>query len=99
MGKLPEILPQPELPSNLPDSAIWLSGEGAGSWFVVNPTIAKDQFHISRYAPSGALECEGLFSPREIQLDLNKDFQLTYPSFCNIITIKQGINTITLAPL
>ena len=99
MGRLPDVLPQPELPDNLPDSAIWLSGEGSGSWFVIRQTLGKDNFYVSRYSPTGQLECEGIFASKEHAFDINKDFQLTYPSFCNIITIKQGVNTITLAPL
>ena len=99
MAGLPDVLPQPELPSNLPKSAIWLSGEGAGSWFVIQPKVENKHFHVSRYSPEGNLECEGLFKSEKHDFDPQKDFMLTYPSFCNIITIKQGVNTITLAPL
>jgi hypothetical protein len=95
MIKLPSILSEPKLPSNLPATAKWLSGEGAGSWFVILKN--KDtQFKISRFSPEGLLECEGLFSTSTKNIDIEKDYEITYPSHCATVTIIQEGEKITL---
>ena len=60
MTKQPKILPPPdERPSHLPLTGKWLSGEGAGSWFVIEETRTKLQYRITRLSPGGMIECKG----------------------------------------
>ncbi len=93
MIRLPKILPQPELPFVLPDTAQWLAGEGAGSWFVIE---RKDQcYQVSRYSPVGELECKGNFSSSEL-FELNKTFTVTYPSHCLLVSVLQENKKIRL---
>jgi hypothetical protein len=97
MRKLPLILlPPKELPPNLTREAKWLSGEGAGSWFVLEHAD-KTAFKISRYSPSGLLECEGLFEPNST-FDLCLDFSITYPSHCAKVTVIQNEVTVRFLP-
>jgi hypothetical protein len=95
MIDLPLIIPQPELPPHLPSSVKWLSGEGAGSWFLIDKR--NNHYCIKRYSPNGKIECTGDFMPN-IELDLNNDFQIGYPSHCSIVTtIQRGRNIIFTA--
>ncbi len=88
MIKLPKILPAPERPVHLPSDAKWLSGEGAGSWFVIEPERGLNEYTISRYSPEGSLECEGLFvAAREMISHLN--YEITYPAHCSVVTVIQ----------
>lgn len=89
MIKLPDTLEQPDLPFNLPKTAIWLAGEGAGSWFVLVPSKEHCQYKISRYSPKGKLECSGVFYA-DMVIQLKKKFEITYPSHCQTITVIQG---------
>jgi len=98
MKKLSETLLPPELPINLPPNAKWLSGEGAGSWFVIESADKNQTFEISRYSPDGQLECEGIFYAQN-KFDIQKDYQLTYPSFCNKVSLIQNDKTINFVPV
>lgn len=83
-------LPAPELPSNLPDHAQWLAGEGAGSWFVLD-LDSIDSYKVARYDPEGKLECSGLFVVQEASFfDSSKPFRVTYLSHCQKVTLIQG---------
>ena len=87
--KFPKILPEPALPAHLQSTAKWLSGEGAGSWFVIE--IENDtQYKITRFSPDGNVECESLFRSNIKNIDLEKDFDITYPSHCATVSIIQG---------
>lgn len=86
--KLPEVLLSPELPPSLSNDAKWLAGEGAGSWFLVDP-ISAQEFSITRFDPQGNVECKGVFrSTENLAIDDN-DFEITYPSHCALVTILQ----------
>lgn len=99
MIKLPEILPPPmERPSDLPATAKWLSGEGAGSWFVIEEIEKLLHYHITRFSPEGIIECEGLFQP-DTEIDLKKEFSITYPAHCSRITIIQEDTMIHFNPI
>ena len=89
MIKLAKILPEPALLSHLPATAKWLSGEGAGSWFVIEDGENSLQYKITRFSPSGNFECEGVFSS-EKKVNLKKGFEITYPSHCLKVTIIQN---------
>lgn len=95
MFKLPLILPAPKLPSHISITAKWLSGEGAGSWFVIEEKENCKNYKITRFSPKGAIECEGIFKT-DIKINLEKKYSLTYPSHCSKVTILQGINKISL---
>ena len=82
------MLPPEERPSHLPFSAKWLSGEGAGSWFVIERTGNPLQYKITRFSPGGMIECEGLFQSDKI-VYLDKQYELTYPAHCSRVTIIQ----------
>jgi len=87
--KLPSVLPRPNLPSNLPSHAKWLSGEGAGSWFVLRKNETSG-ISISRYSPTGKLECEGHFNCDITGFDPTQSFVLGYPSHCAKVTVTQN---------
>jgi len=79
-------LQQPDRNPKIPDNAQWLSGEGAGSWFVYS--YGEKQLQLTRYSPEGIVECTGLFDNKS-DLDVVPDdsFRITYPSNCNEITL------------
>jgi len=87
MIKLPEILPQPKLPNHLSENAIWLAGEGAGSWFVIEKI---EYYQISRYSSEGKLECKGDFTTTSTSFDRTNTFEISYPSHCLTVTILQN---------
>ena len=89
MIKFPKILPEPALPAHLPSTAKWLSGEGAGSWFVIEQEN-DIQYKITRFSPEGLVECEGLFGASIANMNIEKDFEITYPSHCAKVSIIQG---------
>ena len=86
MIKLAKVLPEPALPTRLPAIAKWLSGEGAGSWFVIEEGENSLQYKITRFSPGGIFECGGIFIA-EKSFDLKKGFAMTYPSHCLKVTI------------
>lgn len=98
MIDLPKILPAPKRrPSSLPHSSKWLSGEGAGSWFLIEECSGENCFKVSRFSPEGILECEGLFVT-ESHFDPAQGFELTYPSHCAVVTVIQFAKTIVFKP-
>ena len=86
MMKLPKILARPELPTSIPENGLWLSGEGAGSWFVI--VEKQKNFEVTRYSPKGDVECTGEFMTNE-PFDLNNVFTITYPSHCLLVSVLQ----------
>ncbi len=83
---LKSTLKPPERNNLIPENAIWLSGEGAGSWFVLE--LKGNIIKSDRYSPSGNLECSGYFiSDKEINFTLSEKFTLSYPSTCKSIKI------------
>ncbi len=86
--KLKGTLSAPPIAENIPSNSQWLSGEGAGSWFYIES--ANDAYQISRYSPSGKIECSGLFRvTNQIDLNLEIDFEFVHLSHCKSITIQQ----------
>lgn len=99
MKVLPKILPPPEKrPPNLPHSCRWLGGEGAGSWFTIEKTGTEGVFEVRRFSPTGEIECEGLFST-ENPFDIEKAYEISYPSHCAKVTVVQKGKTKTLRPV
>ena len=97
MIKLPKVLPAPKLPANLPSTAKWIAGEGAGSWFVIKKKEGA-KYKIARYSPKGKMECESIFTT-EKEIKLHEDFIITYPSHCSIVTFIQNQDIITFRPI
>jgi len=85
-------LPAPPKPNELPDTAQWLAGEGAGSWFVIAKTRKKSYFNISRFSQSGKLECTGIFTQdHHVNVfDIEDPYQFTYLSHCAEVHIRQN---------
>lgn len=98
MLKLSLILSAPDLPGNLPYTAKWLSGEGAGSWFVIEEVENNQYYKICRFSPEGNFECEGIFKTDK-RIDIKKSYSLTYPSHCSKVTVMQGIEKIHMSIL
>lgn len=89
---LKSTLPPPIKHSNIPETAQWLSGEGAGSWFFIMPD--KNQYIILRYNSDGVLECEGRFKQMgNAKFYINLPFKFVHLSHCAKITLQQN-NTI-----
>lgn len=65
----------------------WLYGIGASSYFAFRQT--GKQLHISRFSEQGKLECEGGFEAQKRELDLTRDFEISYPSHCAKVTLQQ----------
>jgi hypothetical protein len=86
---LKNTLPKPARPSSIPPHAKWLSGEGAGSWFVVSPS--NNLHKILRFDANGQFECRGLFQIHgENIFNSSHDFSIEYLSHCSAVAIKQN---------
>ncbi len=81
-------LPQPAKHLNIPESAQWLSGEGAGSWFLFE--FEETLLKVTRYSPQGVIECTGLYENQDAVEFLKKthSFTIAYPSNCKTISLK-----------
>jgi hypothetical protein len=92
---LKSTLPEPEKPSNIPGNAMWHSGEGAGSWFVL--CRSGKNFLVQRFSPKGILECEELFSVAKGKLfDPDNTYKLDHISNCKKVRVIQGGKDIEL---
>jgi len=83
------LLPKPNLPSRLAKHAQWLSGEGAGSWFVLEH-LDENLFKLSRYSPCGDYECESLFKKPSFIFNINEEYKITFPSHCSKLSVIQN---------
>jgi len=90
----PKVLSEPHRPKGLGKDLHWLSGEGAGSWFEIQK-VEEGEFLVFRYNTFGKIECKGEFV-YYCDIDLNKKFEITYPSHCGKITLLQEKKKITL---
>ncbi len=80
-------LHKPAKDSKIPENAQWLSGEGAGSWFTIVPE--NSQLKVTRYAPDGEVECTGFYKNLSAPANFsNHNFQITYPSNCKVVSLK-----------
>lgn len=95
---LKNTLPHPEKPNALPNHAQWLSGEGAGSWFVL---YAQDKaFKIKRFDSEGNLECEGRFREKEASVfSPALPYRFTHLSHCQQVSLVQAGSTIVMLRL
>lgn len=82
-------LNRPKQHSKIPDSAQWLSGEGAGSWYTFN-NIDKS-IEVTRYSPEGNTECFGLFKAVDnYEMPDVSQLKITYPSNCAEVSLKSN---------
>lgn len=86
-------LPKPIHPENIPQNAFWLSGEGAGSWYVLSKN--NSILILQKYSPCGEFESESFFRDEIDHEDMNA-WHITYPSDCRILTLSNGIKTLSL---
>jgi hypothetical protein len=84
--RLSSTLPQPVKNRNVPVNTQWLSGEGAGSWFLIKPII--DQIMLSRFSPDGNFECLEFFNNPSIPSNTIKKYKITYPTNCSVVTLE-----------
>ena len=78
---------QPKRHVSIPETAQWLAGEGAGSWFFIEK---KDNAHqITRFNPEGEIECQSLFST-DTEFDLNQEFEFVHLCHCKEVNINQN---------
>ncbi|MCF8222704.1 MAG: hypothetical protein K9J25_06110 [Bacteroidales bacterium] len=82
---LESTLPAPPKHINIPATARWLSGEGAGSWFVVKQR--DNALRVTRYSQEGDIECSGKFSGPDIFMLNGYPPEITHFSNCREITI------------
>jgi hypothetical protein len=87
-SRLYGILPVPPIPDNLKDKNIhWLSGEGAGSWFL--PEFKEKTVFLQRFTADGALEgtAELNLVSAKMPIEIDK-IKLTYPSALHRLSIE-----------
>ncbi len=85
--ELESTLSQPVKHSDIPENAQWLSGEGAGSWFVVE--FQNKQLKVTRYAPDGTIECLGLYKESNgHSFNPGDTYRVNYPSNCREVNLK-----------
>ena len=85
MKNLPKTVPQPKRDLKVPEKALWLSGEGAGSWFFVE-FIHSNKINMSRLSPEGDVECFGVFIS-EKEFPQHQKFSIGFPSHCAKVTL------------
>lgn len=82
-------LSAPELAEGIPENSQWLAGEGAGSWFYIEPEAMA--YRITRYSSEGKIECAGMFNTNsETDFDINAPFEFVHLSHCKSVTIRQN---------
>jgi len=84
-------LPAPPRPEILSPKCQWLSGEVAGSWFLLESGNGNN-FTVSRFSPEGHEECSGKFSlsPGTQDFDPEKPYSFTHLSHCSMVNVIQG---------
>lgn len=86
-SELVSTLPRPEKTPNIPESAQWLSGEGAGSWFMIE--LKKGLLKVTRYAPDGTIECSGYYKGSVNGQSVDPgSYKIDYPSNCREMNLR-----------
>jgi len=84
---LQSTLQSPGSDFRVPGNAQWLSGEGAGSWFVLE--FLNPHLSVTRYSPEGTVECTGLYkNPNGQEIVPDQSFRVTYPSNCKVVSLR-----------
>lgn len=88
--QLKTTLMKPERNPAIPSHAQWLSGEGAGSWFVFN--FRNNSLIATRYSPEGVIECSGLYKNTNTEsVPSDHEYTITYPSNCKVISLQNSV--------
>ncbi len=84
---------EPDRPSSLEPTAVWLGGKGAGVWFQQNPnTVLPDNLMaIQRISAEGTLDFERNYSLPE-GFNKKETFQFVYDCNAHYCTVNQGEN-------
>lgn len=85
--KMKQVLPKPDKYIINHPHAKWHSGEGAGSWFLIQK-LSDYQYLVTRYSPEGQIEFEGSFKTSEA-LNL-ENISLTYPSHGLLLSLNEN---------
>ena len=82
------IIPMPEKPAHLQDSILlWLSGEGAGSWF--QPEFKENTVLLKRFTATGELEGETELKLLEGEMPKSdQEIKITYPSALHLLNLE-----------
>lgn len=86
-SELQQVLRAPVRNAKIPAQAIWLAGEGAGSWFVIEEK--EELLIVERLSSRGEKECTGIVTFDKNNFDPSSPYELSYPSHCENITIFQ----------
>jgi hypothetical protein len=78
----------PELPTNIPKEAKWLSGEGGGAWFCIKKNSSG--YQISRYTPAGKKDCSRIFETTSKGFDESSDYKILHISHCALVQVEQN---------
>ena len=93
-SKLKVTLREPVRAAEIPQTAQWLAGEGAGSWFYISK-LETGEYRIIRFSPDGKPECEGEFIISNDQLfNIQKPYRFGYLSHCGKVAIIQNNSVI-----
>ena len=92
-------IPAPGRHIAIPEKAQWLSGEGAGSWFVLE--VLKGQLLVTRYGPDGKVECKGFFDSNDESdakvikgLVASGDYTVDHLSNCKQVTLRNSLGEV-----
>jgi hypothetical protein len=86
---LHNILNPPLRPDNVPPSAQWLAGEGAGSWYDLSETQIKGEYRLQRFDASGILESQ-TYHVGSYHFDSSKPYQIGYLSHAQRVLVLQN---------
>lgn len=85
-GQLRSVLREPKKTENIQENALWLSGEGYGSWFVIK--FKNKNVKIQRFSPEGVLECSGYYKPdKPYSFHPPHIIKITYLSHCRRVIL------------
>lgn len=88
-ANLHKILPAPPKPGHISHNVQWLSGEGAGSWFLLEKENVE--FIVTRFSQKGKIECKGIFYKVNYEaFNINEKYEFTYLSHCAEVNINQN---------
>ncbi len=91
---LKSVLAAPELKPH--HAAKWFSGEGAGSWFVIQPK-EENQFLVQKFSPDLKIEsATEMILDSEFIFDLKGVFNLKFPCNSREITLQQNETQLVL---
>ncbi len=80
-------------PESIPRQAQWVSGEGDGSWFVIE-SVSAAQFLITRFSAKGKIECKSIFECQtHLTFSVSQPYTFVHLSHCKEVRILQNNHT------